>query len=456
MLPKPRQLGNHIAEDGMDNTHTTVGRLGLRYVEWLGMFVVFSAFTFYQIAYVLPFVPLLFGVLNTLLIVLVLALLFLTRFAFYGLFHVSLTYCLIFFGLIPPLEVLAGAVYWGGSPSVFDLYTSTMLLSIVSIGVFAVLYRFCYGGTVENADYHRHVSALILVIISSAAAVIIYAYNGFSVASVMFRGGDFVQRVSLGQSAWLIYQYFVYPIPAICLVTYLVLGKRRGITTITLLLLFVAANPATGMARFQAAALYIAVLLGLIPRMWFQRSLMIGLLFGGIFLVMPILDKFRYFTENSTVSYSTSFIYAGHFDGFQMFALALQEGSLTWGRQLLGALLFFLPRAIWADKPISSGAFLADSSALDFDNISFPFFAEGYINFGFVGVAVFAAFLGWFAARYDTRFHRRSLRNINFVYYHFAGGLLFFLMRGSLMNGVSFAFGTYVALLGVVYLARRK
>lgn len=420
------------------------------------MFCIFSATVFYQSTYVLPFVSGVFALLNTILIFQVLALLFLTRFAFYSLFHVTLTYCLIFFGFIPPLELIAGAVYWSGGSTVFNQYPNAMVLCIVGIGAFALAYFAFFGGQVRQVAQVRKVSVGVLVTISALSAAAIYAYNGFSVGSVMTRGGVYVQRVLLGQTAWLIYQYFLYPLPTICLVTYLLIGKRRPLLTLALFTLFLAANPITGMARFQAAALYIAVLLALMPRMWSQRGLMIGLLFLGTFLILPILDKFRNFTDDTTLSYSISFIYDGHFDGFQMFALSLEEGGITWGRQLIGALLFFVPRAIWADKPVSSGTFLANASDLGFDNISFTFFAEGYINFGIFGVVIFAIALGWFTAKYDTRFQQQGTSCRGLIYYHFAGGLLFFLMRGSLMNGVAFALGAYCAVFAVVYISSKK
>ena len=381
---------------------------------------------------------------------------FLTRFSFFGLFHVVLTFCFIFFGLVPPLEVVGEVVYWGGSSDVFERYSDAMLLCILGITVFVISYYKFFGRQGRLALRLYKANTFPLIIISALSAMIIYWYNGFSVASVFVRGGEFAERVALGQTAWLIYQYALYPFPSICLVVYLVFGERRPLPTLFLFVIFLAANPASGMARFQAAALYIAVLIALLPRMWQQRSLMIGVLVGGVFLVLPVLDRFRRYTSDTEFGYSISFIYQGHFDSFQMFALSLGESDLTWGTQLIGAILFFVPRAIWPEKPISSGALVADESSLVFDNISFAFFAEGYINFGIFGVILFAVALGWFAARFDTRARTMRLSGRDLVYYHFAVGLIFFFMRGSLMNGVAFATGAYFAIFLVMKLSGKS
>jgi oligosaccharide repeat unit polymerase len=437
-----------------------MSQLNQRYrVSYAGSFFIvciWAAFLFYQFAYVLPFVPKPFGILNTLLNVQILALLFSARFVFYGLFHVVLTYCLIFFGFVPPLEIINNVTYWGVPQNVFGQYVDATVICIFGIVFFVISYAATYGRQIQTSKKKYAVSGRRLIVISILATATIYAYNGFSIGSVMFRGGDFVQRISLGQSAWLIYQYFVYPLPSICVVAYLLLGGRRQIPILLLIVLFLLANPATGMARFQAATLYLAVLLALKPHLWEKRGIVVGLLFAGVFLVLPILDKFRHFSSETAISYSTSFIYAGHFDGFQMFALGLEEQIITWGRQLLGAFLFFVPRAIWANKPTSSGTFLAGSSNLDFDNISFPFFAEGYINFGILGVLLFAISIGVFAAQYDTQARRGGMNGPSLIYYNFAGGLLFFLMRGSLMNGIAFSAGAYAAVLCVYYLSKQR
>ena len=69
--------------------------------------------------------------------------------------------------------------------------------------------------------------------------------------------------------------------------------------------------------------------------------------------------------------------------------LVSQMGSFK-GKQLLGAMLFFIPRSIWPSKPIGSGATIAIYQRQSFKNISCPIIGEAIINFGIIGVIIFA------------------------------------------------------------------
>jgi len=77
----------------------------------------------------------------------------------------------------------------------------------------------------------------------------------------------------------------------------------------------------------------------------------------------------------------------------------VQVYGLTYGKQLLGVLFFFVPRSIWPDKPVGSGHLVAQNLLMTqydmwFTNLSNPLPSEGYINFGIIGVALFAIILG--------------------------------------------------------------
>jgi hypothetical protein len=51
--------------------------------------------------------------------------------------------------------------------------------------------------------------------------------------------------------------------------------------------------------------------------------------------------------------------------------------SITYGRQLVGALLFFVPSSLWPNKPIGSGTLVAENMLMTrysfwYTNISMP------------------------------------------------------------------------------------
>jgi hypothetical protein len=64
-----------------------------------------------------------------------------------------------------------------------------------------------------------------------------------------------------------------------------------------------------------------------------------------------------------------------------------------------------VPRKIWENKPISSGEFIGNylrdtyGNKYSFTNLSNPYVSEGYLNFGILGVIMFAIFLAFFMSR---------------------------------------------------------
>ncbi|MEP9357610.1 hypothetical protein [Sphingomonas sp. KR3-1] len=140
-----------------------------------------------------------------------------------------------------------------------------------------------------------------------------------------------------------------------------------------------------------------------------------------------------------------------HYDAWANVVAAIQfvetEG-LQLGRQLLGALLFFFPRGMWADKPISSGQMLGDYLVLNhglwFTNISFPFPAEGFVDFGVVGVLFYAMALGGYSQRLDYFVNRGgAVDRTSALYFSF---YLTFVMRGAFLPAFAYGVGAYIAM----------
>ena len=188
---------------------------------------------------------------------------------------------------------------------------------------------------------------------------------------------------------------------------------------------------------------YIPVLLVVWPRL---RN---GLLFASalvlsIFLVFPFLNQFRSYDgiENLSLLPSKDFFFEGHFDAYQNFARAIQVDFVTYGEQLLGSLLFFVPRVFWPEKPVGSGYELSVRLGYDFSNISMPFLAEGYVNFGLIGVFIFAAFAAVLMARLDMRFSSdaasKSVVGYSGSIYFYLCGATFFVLRGDLLSSTAY------------------
>ena len=140
-----------------------------------------------------------------------------------------------------------------------------------------------------------------------------------------------------------------------------------------------------------------------------------------------------------------------HYDAWANFIASLQYAEtegMRLGEQILGALLFFMPRDIWADKPISSGQMLGEYLVLYynlwFTNISFPLPAEGYVDFGILGLVFYAVILGYYSRRLDYFINYGNfVDRTSALYFTF---YLLFVLRGAFLPAFAYGVGAYIAI----------
>lgn len=223
-----------------------------------------------------------------------------------------------------------------------------------------------------------------------------------------------------------------------------------------------------GLSRYMMAAYYGGLIVTIFPdtykHKWFSIAIIVG-----IFILFPAVNIFRDVQKLRDADSVTKLIYdnisgtylSGDYDAHQMFISVqryVKEYGVTYGRQLMGVFLFFIPRSIWPSKPIGSGAEVI--SALDqaeFTNVSAPLVSEFYINFGVIGVILGAILLGTLSAKVDREYHdsRRKMSCIN-VIYPFVVFYFFFLLRGDLMSSFAYTITNVVCGITVYSLCVRK
>lgn len=179
-------------------------------------------------------------------------------------------------------------------------------------------------------------------------------------------------------------------------------------------------------------------------------------------LIFPFLDAFRYSLDDQIVINFDGFrallldnlVGNGDYDSYQQMLNTINyvnRFDIEWGRQLLGAVLFWIPRAIWADKPLETGTLVAENEGYNFTSLSSPLWAEGYINFGVLGVFLFLFIWG------------RVVGLLSFYYLHYKSSLIFilcimlipyqfFFLRGSLLTAI-LIFSPAIFLLFGIYLS---
>lgn len=184
---------------------------------------------------------------------------------------------------------------------------------------------------------------------------------------------------------------------------------------------------------------------------------MIGIVVALLF-VFPVADFFR--RVNQVGASRSGFLaeYAGNgdYDAFGQLSNALlydRTMPLAFGRQLLGLVLFWVPRSIWSDKPVGSGVLLAQFRGYNFTNLSAPIWAEILLNFGLVGVVVASLVIGNVLGRLDQAFRESTGGGPVDIAAAVLPFYLLILLRGSLLQ----ATGTLVVIVGsLILLAGRR
>lgn len=231
----------------------------------------------------------------------------------------------------------------------------------------------------------------------------------------------------------------------ITLFTYVLAGKLKvnkywwGILAIISL---VNAMP-IGIPRALIAVVYLPIIVILFPKIFKVKYFTLIFIFALSYF-FPFFNQFRggiHSFKDIDFSFETSHLNSGHYDNFYNFALTFFDMPVTFGKQLLGVVLFFVPRFLWPEKPYGSGRFLAESAGFDWKNVSENFFAEGYINFGIFGIIVWVILYALMTMVIDRKGKQSFIKNSAFkIFYLQMIFLSFYIMRGDLMSTFSMLF----------------
>ncbi len=185
-------------------------------------------------------------------------------------------------------------------------------------------------------------------------------------------------------------------------------GRTKMQIWLSIILLLLIVNP-IGSPRylFMTVVLGLASSVGLYGSIRKFRLASLGALLGMLF-IFPILDIFRVSFNPDVQSFN---LVANLFDGdFDSFAQILNTSwfvdlhGVTWGLQFIGVIFFWVPRTIWPSKPFDTGSLLAQAKGYSFENLSAPLPAEFFINFGWIGVLLGMAFVGYKLRQTDIAF----------------------------------------------------
>jgi hypothetical protein len=225
-----------------------------------------------------------------------------------------------------------------------------------------------------------------------------------------------------------------------------------------LLLVLVTENPHLE-KRNALGPLYLCLILVGCQRWLNSRTRRLLLLVGGMVIVFPAISVFTHNKSQGLLDVSFAemgerieqYYFSINYDAWANVYTSVEvvaKHGCQWGHQLLGSLLFFVPSSLWTTKPLSTGIFLGyyliNHYGMWFTNLSAPLVAEGYLDFGWAGVALYAGVLA-FLVNLLNNLARRADRWVNLPLAMYGSMFLVFLLRGSLMVAMGFAAGAFLS-----------
>lgn len=390
----------------------------------------------------------------------------------YSLYKVFHIFTIFFFGVAPVLQYHEN-IRFDGEPIIpKDIKMTASVIVLITTLLFNMIYMVVYnfsknkktkafflklnGLNLFNNKF-KFSTNLFLICLSLFSLFMMLYVKGFNVMKLLFRGGEIAQSsggetFSVNKSIGLLTNQFVRPIPLIVFIISCLYNKKQKALNFLLFLIFIITCSPTGLARNATASFYLPLLLLFIP--FFQKkNMFVSVMIGGLLVVFPFLNNFRRYSAGKKLAIGVDYemFLDLHFDAYMTFCRILNLDLITYGNQLLGVLFFFIPRSIWENKPESSGYYHAEVLNLNFKNLACTYLAEGYINFGYIGVFVFLIFLAWACAKFDKIFWSFKRKNTYMnVLYVLVLGTLLFILRGDLMNGFAYTVGVLMAAI-VVY-----
>jgi oligosaccharide repeat unit polymerase len=379
-------------------------------------------------------------------------------------------FSLFFFGAIPLLEHRLNITYHGAHVPQDYSYLTASSLALLS----CIFFYLGYGlrkktpssdKTLPKPDhdslpqrrrvYFTGVTCLILL------ATLIGDYYHFDLNNMFFRGfGENVESTAMGYS---FITFFIRPLFFnLVLLFILVRISRTSLNDVGIyflcILLLVFVSP-MGIPRTLTGALYIPLLvLAFFPR-YASKYFVLCVITYAILFVAPVADVFRLIQFRDEISliqnFSLNYFFAGHFDAFHNLTQVIETNYVSQGRQILGALLFWVPRAFWPTKPVGTSFDFAEFAGFRSSNISFPLTAELYVDFGMLGVILGMFLLGvvfkWLDNFLTKPRSSDSLTPYLFAMAHLELSILsIYLLRGNFLSGFAFTMGVALTLLVIV------
>lgn len=390
----------------------------------------------------------------------------------------------LFFIIAPMIQI--HQVYESGNLNLINklvykeyLIIKTSLFILVFNTVFFIAYRYFNALKHKVKPYTQNPNLPFHIFVFFIISVLIFITN-FQYLIDEYASHNYLALEGTSKSALLIKEKIelMLPFPAFILAVYYVKKFKKPknfypiliITIILLVIILLIKNPLTE-KRNALGPIYITIAFLLIPKLLNTNFKALIFLFFSMVIVFPTIslithsgyslerlvekpELLLYQLKNHGITNTFTTL---NYDAFINFSATMEQvevDGLSYGEQLSGALFFFVPRKIWTNKPISSGELVGNylrdkygdpSNPYAFTNLSNPFVSEGYLNFGLLGVILFAILLAFFMTRMVNWINGEDPLKIAASFY--ASIHMIFFLRGDFTNGYAFLFATFIVTL---------
>lgn len=387
-------------------------------------------------------------------------------------------YFIFFFMSVAPLTHYLTGYAPGRYPLSDDAILRGQLVVLLWCAIYSIARR--VKGTKSNAASSGEKTPTViatpnwlapLIVLLSLAALAYMAVKLGGMSNLLIRGEAWLEVESPVDT---VLGYLLRAIPVLGFAI-LLLGKRCSgasyswLYVIALIPILVVLNYPVSLSRYWTATVYIGLFACLVPFGWLEGRKFDLAVILGICVVFPLMYDLKFVDVNTFLSSGVSSFFDSYeevfnsmdFDAFTMLCRIIQyagDYGFSLGRQLVSVIFFFVPRAILPIKGQPTGSMVATAQGSSYTNLSAPIMGEGYIDFGVVGVVVYAVALA-LALRALDRAIFESVRDGGENSYRFIAGVFMlgftvFLMRGALQPVFLRIMGFFLFLM-VIYACQR-
>lgn len=362
----------------------------------------------------------------------------------------------VFLGLVPLFQIQHHTFPWGGGIYDYDMFSYAgiiVLLGVVSYDLGLYLSRFAKNKQKDISVSKKPNYSLILILGICAFLLGVLMYGG--IQNLFIPRNELTSVIGADISSNLV-SGAILKVPIFIATVFLlwkltnkndkrVLLKSNLILysflVLSILLTLIASNPISS-SRYWFGTVCLSLLFIFLKWKLHTQTIIIFSLMFLLLIVFPYADVFRNSVnfDVEVENFSTTFTENGDFDAFQQ-VLNIQTYTdrygFTNGNQLLGSFLFFIPRDIWPEKPIGTGATSAEALGYNFTNVSAPLWVEFYVNFGLIGVMCLFILYGWASGKLQKIYVKHKENKIVSFYTVFVpiyAAYQLFLLRGDLLS----------------------